>query len=100
MPVFSEVANLSVPMGPSASTTTTLLYLSDAPFSDAAPANLSFDARCPGAIAVASFSYSITQKGSEPAGRPRSVESVDHGDFQITRTADHRSPKLFRYVSR
>ena len=101
MPVFSEQSNLCVPMGPSPSATTAMLYLSDASFSASDTAQKSFDGRCPGgAFPVASFSYSIVQKGSESGGRPRSVESIEHGDFTVTRIADHRSPKLFRFVSR
>lgn len=57
------------------------------------------DARCPGAVEVLSFEHSITQKGSESGGRPRSVEYVEHGEFVITKAVDSRSPLLFQFCA-
>lgn len=102
MAVFSELASMSIPMGPPVATTTAMLFLSDDLFNSGSQnvSSVSFDDRTPGAIPLESFSYSVTQKGSEPGGRPRSVESVEHGEFVCTRTADQRTPKLYRFVTR
>ena len=90
----------SIAMGPAGAITSVFLYLSSDLFRDSDAAGFSFDQRCPGAIPVNSFTYSVAQKGSEAAGRPRSVESVTHNDFSLTRFADNRTPKLFRFVAR
>lgn len=50
-----------------------------------------------GAIEVLDFSFKIEQVGSEPPGRPRSVERIERSEFEFTKAADSRSPKLFRY---
>lgn len=51
----------------------------------------------PGAIEVLSYNFTVNQKGSEPGGRPRSVEEVVRSEVRIKKMADSRSPKLFRY---
>ncbi|GAB5442179.1 MAG: hypothetical protein Fues2KO_25280 [Fuerstiella sp.] len=53
------------------------------------------DVRCPGAIEVLSYSHTIQQIGAESGGRPRSVEDVSHGDFEIEKAVDAFSPLLF-----
>jgi type VI protein secretion system component Hcp len=90
----------SMSMGPIPAATTAFLHLSASLFNSSADPDYSGDARCPGAIRLQSFNYSIQQHGSEYAGRPRSVESVEHGDFNVSRFADTRSPHLFRLVAR
>lgn len=54
------------------------------------------DVRCPKAIEVLEYSHSVKQHGSETGGRPRSVEYVEHGDFEIKKAVDASSPELFR----
>ena len=54
-------------------------------------------ARRQGAIEVLDFTFSIDQIGSEPSGRPRSIEAVTRSNFVFTKSVDSRSPKLFRY---
>ncbi|MCA9178740.1 MAG: type VI secretion system tube protein Hcp [Planctomycetales bacterium] len=51
----------------------------------------------PGAIEVLKFGFEISQVGSEPPGRPRSIEKVDRTDVKIVKAVDSRSPLLFRY---
>lgn len=51
----------------------------------------------PGAIEVLDFSFGVEQVGSEPSGRPRSVEAVNRSAFEFKKTVDARSPKLFRF---
>ena len=51
----------------------------------------------PGAIEVLEFGFNVEQVGSEPAGRPRSIERVDRSDVKIVKAVDSRSPALFRY---
>jgi type VI protein secretion system component Hcp len=50
-----------------------------------------------GAIEVLSFGFKIEQVGSEPSGRPRSIESVARSRFTFEKAVDSRSPKLFKY---
>jgi len=51
----------------------------------------------PGSIEVLDFSFSVEQIGSEPSGRPRSIESIARSKFVFKKAVDSRSPKLFRY---
>lgn len=50
----------------------------------------------PGAIEVLDFNFDVHQVGSEPSGRPRSVEGVERTQFTFKKAMDGRSPKLFR----
>lgn len=59
----------------------------------------SADARCPGSIEVLGVKNEIRQIGSEDGGRPRSVETVEHGEMRILKYIDRLSPKLFQFCS-
>lgn len=93
----------SISMGPVPSPTTAFLTFSDPKFgSDAGTfsGDDRFSKNPTAAIRIESFDYEIHQIGSECAGRPRSIESVEHGDFNVTRYADPMSPYFFRLVAR
>lgn len=51
----------------------------------------------PGSIEVLEFNFNLTQVGSEPPGRPRSIERVDRSEVSVVKAVDSRSPILFRY---
>ncbi len=50
-----------------------------------------------GAIEVLDFGFSVEQIGTEPSGRPRSIEAVTRSRFTFEKAVDSRSPKLFKY---
>ena len=50
-----------------------------------------------GAIELLSFDCSVQQVGDQTGGKPRSVEAVVPGDFNITKAVDGTSPLLFKW---
>ena len=58
------------------------------------------DGSLPGAIKIVSFKLSVDAICEEEGGRPRSVVHIQHGDVEIGKDSDSRSPALFKLISR